>query len=121
MINQTRPAVILRFDGLAVTLLAVVLYRELGQSWWLFVVLFLAPDISILLYLLNTRAGSVAYNLLHTYLWPAILFSGGFLSARGLMMGIALIWLAHIGIDRALGLGLKYADSPFRDTHLQRT
>jgi uncharacterized protein DUF4260 len=27
--------------------------------------------------------------------------------------------LAHIGIDRALGLGLKYP-SGFKDTHLQR-
>jgi len=30
----------------------------------------------------------------------------------------ALIWLAHIGIDRALGYGLKYPTF-FRDTHLQ--
>jgi hypothetical protein len=30
----------------------------------------------------------------------------------------ALIWLAHIGIDRALGYGLKYPTF-FKDTHLQ--
>ncbi|MDU3890869.1 MAG: DUF4260 family protein [Serratia liquefaciens] len=29
----------------------------------------------------------------------------------------ALIWGAHIGFDRALGYGLKYA-SGFADTHL---
>jgi hypothetical protein len=33
--------------------------------------------------------------------------------------GLALIWLAHIGVDRALGYGLKYPDG-FKDTHLQR-
>jgi hypothetical protein len=32
---------------------------------------------------------------------------------------IGLIWLAHIGIDRAPGYGLKYP-SAFTDTHLQR-
>jgi len=32
---------------------------------------------------------------------------------------LALIWAGHIGMDRALGLGLKYPTA-FRDTHLQR-
>ena len=32
---------------------------------------------------------------------------------------IALIWLAHIGVDRLLGYGLKYPTG-FKDTHLQR-
>ena len=30
---------------------------------------------------------------------------------------IALIWAAHIGVDRVLGYGLKYPTA-FRDTHL---
>ena len=29
-----------------------------------------------------------------------------------------LIWLTHIGVDRALGYGLK--PTGFKDTHLQR-
>jgi hypothetical protein len=32
---------------------------------------------------------------------------------------IALIWLAHLGLDRMLGYGLKYP-TEFNDTHLQR-
>jgi hypothetical protein len=32
---------------------------------------------------------------------------------------IGLIWTAHIGVDRAIGYGLKYR-SGFKDTHLQR-
>ena len=32
---------------------------------------------------------------------------------------IAFIWTAHIGMDRALGYGLKYP-SAFGDTHLGR-
>ena len=32
---------------------------------------------------------------------------------------LALIWLTHIGVDRAVGYGLKYP-TDFKDTHLQR-
>ena len=31
---------------------------------------------------------------------------------------VGLIWLAHIGIDRAIGYGLKHPTG-FKDTHLQ--
>ena len=37
MRNPTHPSVVLRLDGLAVTLASIVLYRELGMSWWVFV------------------------------------------------------------------------------------
>lgn len=32
---------------------------------------------------------------------------------------VALIWLLHIGFDRAIGYGLKYPSS-FKETHLGR-
>ncbi len=35
------------------------------------------------------------------------------------MIAVALVWLAHIGFDRALGYGLKYAEG-FGFTHLGR-
>ena len=40
-------------------------------------------------------------------------------AGSGLAIQLALIWLSHIGIDRAIGYGLKYP-SAFKDTHLQR-
>jgi hypothetical protein len=43
----------------------------------------------------------------------------GFGFASPLTLSIALIWLAHIGIDRALGYGLKYS-AGFGFTHLGR-
>ena len=43
----------------------------------------------------------------------------GFVSGLPAAMAGALIWIAHIGFDRALGYGLKYATG-FRDTHLGR-
>jgi hypothetical protein len=33
------------------------------------------------------------------------------------LTAVAIVWFAHIGLDRALGYGLKYADG-FQHTHL---
>jgi hypothetical protein len=41
--------------------------------------------------------------------------SGG--THHPLALALGLIWLAHIGMDRALSYGLKY-DSDFTHTHL---
>jgi hypothetical protein len=45
--------------------------------------------------------------------------ASGFALASPLTLSIAMIWLAHIGFDRALGYGLKYA-SGFGFTDLGR-
>ncbi|MGD8726848.1 MAG: DUF4260 family protein [Gemmatimonadales bacterium] len=120
MRDPTRPALLLRLDGLVLAAVGLVLYRELGVSWWLFILVFLVPDLSILVYVVHRGIGARAYNLAHTYLWPGALFGLGFVAAHGWLMAVSLVWLIHIGLDRALGLGLKYPDAPFRETHLQR-
>jgi len=55
----------------------------------------------------------------HSYMTPMILMVAGFAMASPLVLSIAMIWLAHIGIDRALGYGLKYS-AGFGFTHLGR-
>ncbi|NIM50913.1 MAG: DUF4260 family protein [Gemmatimonadales bacterium] len=117
--DPTSPAILLHVEGAAVLVVSLLLYREVGASWWMFVLLILAPDLSILGYLAGSRVGAVTYNVVHTYALPAVLFAAGFITEAGLMMGIALIWGAHIGVDRLLGFGLKYP-AGFRPTHLQR-
>jgi hypothetical protein len=86
--------------------------------WLLFVVLLLAPDLGMLGYLLGTRLGAATYNLCHTYVGPLVVIGVGLLSATPLLQWLALIWIAHIGSDRALSYGLKYPNN-FKDTHLQ--
>jgi hypothetical protein len=119
MRDPTRPSVMLRLDGLAVALVAILLYRELGVAWWVFAAGFLAPDLAIAAYLAGPRIGAVAYNTVHTYLWGAALFGLGLLESQAWLMAIGLIWAAHVAVDRLVGLGLKYPDG-FRSTHLQR-
>jgi hypothetical protein len=110
---------LLRLEGAALCLAALAGYWLSGASWWLFAILILAPDLSMLGYLKGPRVGAYAYNCFHVTLWPLALLVGGYLAGSALCVSIGLIWLAHIGIDRALGYGLKLP-TDFRDTHLGR-
>jgi hypothetical protein len=108
---------LLRFEGAALLLVAVGVFARAGTSWSLFAALFLAPDLSLLFYFLNPRMGAAAYNATHSTLAPLALAAAGVAFAQPLALSVAAIWLAHVGFDRALGYGLKYADG-FAHTHL---
>jgi Domain of unknown function (DUF4260) len=107
----------LRLEGGAALATSVIGYQALGGNWWVFAALFLVPDLSMLGYLLNRRAGAVFYNLGHSYLSPAAVALAAYLAEAPSLYPIALIWTAHIGFDRLLGYGLKYS-AGFSVTHL---
>ena len=111
--------ILLRLEGLTLFLGMTLLYAVWGGSWWVYFVLFLVPDISIAAYLSGPKFGAMIYNAMHSYMAPMALMVTGFGMAAPLVLSIAIIWLAHIGIDRALGYGLKYA-AGFGFTHLGR-
>jgi hypothetical protein len=113
------PQTLLRLEGLFVFALSVALYGRTGGTWWLFAVLFLAPDLSFLAYIAGPRAGAATYNAVHTTAGPFTLVAAGIMGQSDLAVATGLIWLAHCGIDRALGYGLKY-DAGFGFTHLGR-
>jgi hypothetical protein len=119
MARFLRPAALLRVEGVALLALSVLLYRVNGESWLLFGVLLLAPDLSMLGYLAGPKVGAAIYNTFHTYAIPAVVGALGMVFASPLMVALALIWFAHIGMDRTVGYGLKYPSS-FKDTHLER-
>jgi len=113
------PSGLLRLEGAVVFTIALVLYGRLDSDWWLFVLLFFVPDVSMIGYVINTRIGATIYNLVHVYALPAILGLVGLFTINALLVSGSLIWFAHIGLDRLLGFGLKYP-TVFKDTHLQR-
>ena len=113
------PRWLLRVEGLGVFVGAVVLYFYADYPWWLLLVLALAPDLAMVGYLAGPRVGAAAYNAAHTTVLPIALGVVGVLADGEVAVQLALIWLAHIGADRALGYGLKYP-THFKDTHLQR-
>jgi len=109
----------LRLEGAAAFATAAALYVHAGFSWPLFALLFLAPDLAMLGYLIGARTGAAVYNVAHTTALALPLAIAGFLAGQTAVLAVALIWIAHIGFDRALGYGLKYPTG-FGDTHLGR-
>ena len=123
------PRRLLRLEGLALFAASIAGYFALGGSAGWFFGLFFLPDVGLLPYLASVGMpsrrgathviGAFTYNLTHTTALALALGALGFaLGSSPAMLG-ALIWLAHIGFDRALGYGLKHPDS-FKDTHIQR-
>lgn len=108
---------LLRLEGFAAFAAALALYWHAGFSWPVFAVLFLAPDLSMLSYLAGPRAGALGYNFAHTYAAALALTLVGFLGGAPAAAAVGLIWIGHIGFDRALGYGLKYSTG-FGDSHL---
>ncbi len=113
------PKVLLHLEGFTLLLASVGAYAWSGGSWLLFGVFLLAPDLAMLGYLTGPKIGATLYNVFHSYPLPAALLAWSLVVASPLWTSAALIWLAHIGMDRTLGYGLKY-DATFRDTHLGR-
>ena len=111
--------ILLRLEGLALFAAMTGLYATWGGSWTVYLLLFLVPDLSFLAYLSDAKFGALVYNAAHSYMAPVALMTLGFGLASPLTLSIALIWLAHIGFDRALGYGLKYF-AGFGFTHLGR-
>lgn len=114
------PLRFLRSEGLVLLAAALTAYvTALDEPLWLIPALLLLPDLFMAGYARSSRLGAVTYNLAHSYAAPALL---GALALRAGSHGweaVALVWFAHIGMDRALGYGLKYPTG-FKDTHLGR-
>lgn len=110
---------LLHIEGFMVLILSVYFYFQLGFSWVLFTILLFTPDLSALGYLRNNKVGSVVYNLFHMYNIPIILLILGLLLDSQASLICGLIWVAHIGINRMLGYGLKYPTKS-NNTHLNR-
>ena len=114
------PLRILRAEGAVLLAAALAAYlTALDQPLWLIPLLLFLPDVLMAGYARSARAGALFYNLAHSYPAPALLGVLALAADARTWQGVALIWFAHIGMDRALGYGLKY-DTDFTHTHLGR-
>jgi hypothetical protein len=116
----TSPRHLLRIEGAAILVTSLLCYQETHSSWIVFAALLLVPDLSLGGYLAGVKIGARVYNLVHTLTGPVVLIGYSVFSMHSWLLPYGLIWTAHIGMDRMLGFGLKYA-TRFNDTHLQRT
>lgn len=119
MNGAVRPPLtwLLRLEGACYALAALYIYDGTGVSWWWFAALILVPDASFLGYLAGPRTGAMSYNAMHCTIGPWALLLAAKIAQSDVAFIVGLIWFAHVGFDRALGYGLKYADG-FKHTHL---
>lgn len=109
----------MRIEGLLTLVAALFFYYFFQGSWLLFIVLLFAPDLSMLGYSMNPQTGARIYNIVHSYALPIILLLIGWHFQLKPCFFVSLIWIAHIGMDRSFGFGLK-EDTHFKDTHSGR-
>jgi hypothetical protein len=109
----------LHAEGAAAFVAGTILYAQGGGDWLLFLPALLLPDVGLLGYLRGPRFGAFTYDLVHN--WAVGLAVLG----AGIALGSTPVWLAgailiaHVGMDRAVGYGLKYSAGA-KVTHLQR-
>lgn len=107
-----------RIEGGAMGVAAIGGYAGLNYSWWTFILTVMLPDISLIAYVWGPKYGALVYNVVHSYVGPLLIFGLSLLfDLSTFFQAVAFIWLAHNGIDRAFGYGLKYSDN-FKHTHL---
>ena len=69
---------LLRLEGLTLFAGMTLLYAVWGGSWWVYALLFFAPDVSFTAYLAGARFGAIVYNAAHSYMAPMALMTTGF-------------------------------------------
>jgi hypothetical protein len=109
----------LRLEGLAGLAAGVVLFGQLGGAWLLLVPALLLVDVSMAGYLRGPRAGAFTYNLAHQWATGLAVLGGGLAAGVPLVSLAGAVLIAHVGMDRVAGYGLKLP-TDFRDTHLGR-
>lgn len=109
----------LRLEGASAFAAGLALYGWLDAPWLAVVPLLLVPDVSAIGYLGGPRLGAFTYNLVHNWAVGLAVLGVGLASGTVPVSVLGAILVAHVGMDRALGFGLKLPTS-FQDTHLGR-
>jgi hypothetical protein len=108
---------IIQLEEAAMFFLSIYLFTQLHFAWWWFAVLILAPDLSMLGYLINNKAGATCYNIVHHKAVAIIFYITGLYLHNEILQLAGLILFAHSSMDRMMGYGLKYFEG-FTFTHL---
>lgn len=107
----------LQLEQIAMFVLGIYGFTLLTYDWWVFVVLFLLPDLGMIGYLINPRTGALVYNIFHHRGLAILVYLTGVYFQMEIVQLTGIIVFSHIAFDRFLGYGLKYAKG-FKFTHL---
>src|SRR5450631_4304427 len=98
---------VLKLEEFVKLVACYLLSLKIGFGYWVFWVWLLAPDISMIGYLVNTRVGAVLYNLVHHQGLAIVIGLTGFYTGNVYLEFAGLILLGHSSMDRVFGYGLK--------------
>lgn len=108
---------IIKLEELGLFVLGIYFFNQSDYAWWWFLVLLLAPDLSMIGYTFGNKAGAFLYNLFHHRGIAVIVYLGGIYFSNELVQLTGIILFTHSSFDRMLGYGLKY-EAGFKFTHL---
>jgi hypothetical protein len=107
----------LKIEEFGMFLFGIYLFNQLDYAWWWFLVLIIAPDLSMIGYVFGNKSGAFLYNLFHHRAIALALYLTGIYSFNSLIQLTGIILFAHSSMDRMMGYGLKY-ETGFKFTHL---
>lgn len=110
---------LIQAEAIVPFLISILLINKLAVhfAWWIWIPIFLAPDLSMLGYLINNKIGAFTYNLFHHQLVAIVIASTGMLLQLPYVELAGLVLLGHSSLDRVMGYGLKF-NTGFKFTHL---
>ena len=110
---------VLKLEEIAMAAIGIYLLTiyNLNMSIWIWLLLFFSPDISMLGYIVNAKAGAITYNIFHHKGIAIVITAVGYFMNVEVVLSIGILLFAHSSFDRMMGYGLKYFSS-FNDTHL---
>ncbi|MET3025132.1 DUF4260 domain-containing protein [Flavobacterium sp. UW10123] len=108
---------VLKLEEAALFFLGIFLFNRLNYEWWWFLVLILAPDLSMIGYVFGNKIGALAYNIFHHKGIALLIYAIGCYLSIEIIQLTGIILFSHSAMDRVFGYGLKY-EKGFKYTHL---
>jgi len=103
---------LIKLEELTLVVLSFYLFLALDYPWWLFPLLFFVPDFSMIVYLINSKLGTVTYNFIHHKALAILLYLFGGFSQLPVLQLAGLVMFGHSSLDRALGFELQQTKEP---------
>ena len=108
---------ILKLEEFAMFAISVYALYLLKADWWCYILILIAPDISMIGYVAGNKTGATTYNLFHHKGIAIVLYAIGFAINNEWLQIIGIILFGHSSLDRMFGYGLKL-EQGFKYTHL---
>ena len=108
---------IIKLEELALFAISIYALSLMQPPWWVYLLLALGPDISMIGYLGGNRSGAFLYNVFHHKGVAAAVFASGLLFNNFWLQVTGIVLFGHSSMDRFFGYGLKTSKG-FKDTHL---